>query len=400
MRPNPFLGASMGVSAFGALHPYFQVSLAEYGRTCLCLGIVCLTASRIALDAGYPSQASILWVYSPILLTAWPFVEQPSTPLPANTPFHSSQPRPVEPWLAFRGIYVQSSLQPLAQVCFLLARALKLLTSRAEGRTAPSLIEDTNLRDIQTASPGDVNILKDHPISWATTNTIADILPSGSCLHRFCTKERQSQHPGLDTRPDQSSVYYLAAICRLCRTHLSATCDYTKRPGTSACPNDSSPLHHLVYSAWRVDVATKEEHSQNKSDSTSWKGETYVFECSSKTCSAVVSIRLHTPRFSPQMVKILTDQVLLKTRTDASFRLAAERLEGSKRPSVTEVLTDLRQYLRNAWIGETKPIRVDNKRFMLRFGPGGEACKELLEFMGFTFEVSYLALTWLGIRLS
>jgi hypothetical protein len=79
---------------------------------------------------------------------------------------------------------------------------------------------------------------------------------------------------------------------------------------------------------------------------------------------------------------------MLASRTEAAFKVGQGRLEGFKHPSPLEVMSDLRKYLQNAWTSrESSRIRLDNKRFMLRFGPGGEECKELLEFMGFTLEV-------------
>lgn len=88
------------------------------------------------------------------------------------------------------------------------------------------------------------------------------------------------------------------------------------------------------------------------------------------------------------MVHVLTDPAMLKSRTEAAFKVGKGRLEGFKHPSPLEVMNDLRKYLQNAWTSkESRPIRLDNRRFMLRFGPDGEQCKDVLEFIGFTFEV-------------
>jgi ubiquitin carboxyl-terminal hydrolase 25 len=252
------------------------------------------------------------------------------------------------------------------------------------GRTAPSLLEDINLYDFQRPSPAGVNILRDPPLQWARTLTISTLLPAGSCLHVFCTKSSQSHLPALDSRPGQSSLYKVAAVCRKCRMHIQLTVDYTARDGMAPCPNTESPLHHLVHSPRRGEMFRKEEKA-NKSDQ---KGETYAFECTSRTCPATVLVVLEPPRLSPDMVHALTDQATLKTRTEAAFKVGQERLEGAKYPSPLEVMSDLRKYLQNAWTPrDSKPIRRDNKRFMLRFGPEGQECKDLLEFMGFTLEV-------------
>lgn len=252
------------------------------------------------------------------------------------------------------------------------------------GRTAPSLLEDINLYDFQRPSPAGINILRDAPLQWARDFTISTILPAGSCLHIFCTKGSQSHLPALDSRPEQSSVYKVAAVCRKCRTHIKVTVDYTARDGMAPCPIAAHPLHHLVHSPRREEVARKEENALNADR----EGETFAFECTSRTCPATVLIDIEPPRLSPDMVRTLTDQAMLKNRTEAAFKIGQGRLEGVKHPSPLEVMSDLRKYLQNAWTSrDSRPIRLDNKRFMLRFGPDGEECKDLLEFMGFTLEV-------------
>jgi ubiquitin carboxyl-terminal hydrolase 25 len=254
----------------------------------------------------------------------------------------------------------------------------------AIGRTAPSLLEDINLYDFQRPSPVGINILRDAPLQWAREFTISTLLPAGSCLHVFCTKSSQSHLPDLDSRPGQSSLYKVAAVCRKCRTHIKVTVDYTTRNGTAPCPIAAHPLHHLVHSPRREEVARKEENTYNPDG----KGETYAFECTSRTCSATVLVGLEPPRLSVDMVHTLTDQAMLKSRTEAAFKVGQGRLEGAKHPSPLEVMSDLRKYLQNAWTPrDSRPIRLDNKRFMLRFGPDGEECKDLLEYMGFTLEV-------------
>lgn len=260
-----------------------------------------------------------------------------------------------------------------------------LLILKRQGRSAPSILEDISLYDFQNLSPSGVNILQDAPIRWALRSSVAALLPADSCQHAFCTKANQSAPPPLDLRPGPGSVYRVAAVCRKCRIHFQLTVDHTARPGLSPCPVQDYPLHHLIHSPWREDVARKSDASTEES----WPGETYVFECSSQTCSATVIIRLKEPRLSPDMVHVLTDQAMLKSRTEEAIKVGQGRLEGMKHPSSAEVMGDLRTYLRNAWIPDkSKPIRLDNKRFMLRFGPDGEACEDVLEYMGFTLEVS------------
>jgi len=60
-----------------------------------------------------------------------------------------------------------------------------------------------------------------------------------------------------------------------------------------------------------------------------------------------------------------------------------------KRPMPIDVLVDLRAYIQNAWRKEERAqISLDNKRFVVRFGPEGKACSEVLEMLGFELQVS------------
>ena len=162
--------------------------------------------------------------------------------------------------------------------------------------------------------------------------------------------------------------------------------DYTVKWEPIPCPNLAHPLHHFIHSPWRESIARNENANQNVKH----QGEIYAFQCSSTTCSATVFVQLLPPRLSSSLVLLLTDKAQLKQRRDEAFEVGAGRLEGMRPPSAVEVMTDLRSYLRNAWAEtkENRPINLDNKRFMLRFGPEGRASKDLLEFIGFTLDVS------------
>lgn len=162
------------------------------------------------------------------------------------------------------------------------------------------------------------------------------------------------------------------------------TVDYTARGGVVPCPNVAHPLHHLVHSPRGEEAARKEQNSSDPGR----KGEVYAFECTSRNCPAIVWVCLESPRLLPDMVRTLTDPAMLKARTDAAFKVGQGRLEGFKHPSALEVISDLRKYIQNTRTSkDSKTIRLDNKRFVVRFGPDGEDCKELLEFIGFTLEV-------------
>ena len=160
--------------------------------------------------------------------------------------------------------------------------------------------------------------------------------------------------------------------------------DYTAGTGVNPCPTMSFPLHHLVLSPWRADLAIKDIRAGQPK----FQGRVYAFQCTSKTCAATVVVVYEQPRITDERVELMTDAALLKARTEQTIQTAPARFEGMKHPAPIDVLIDLRTYLKNIWTSkEIKGIKVDNKRFMLRFGPSGMPCRDLLESLYFTLEV-------------
>lgn len=114
-----------------------------------------------------------------------------------------------------------------------------------------------------------------------------------------------------------------------------------------------------------------------------------MYECSSKKCSAVVTVHMSPPVLPPDAIHMLVDKDLLAKRTNAAFEAKAGHTEGMKRPSPLDVLADLRAYFRNSWTrSSASEISLDNKRFVVRFGPEGTACRKVLELLGFQLKVS------------
>lgn len=210
------------------------------------------------------------------------------------------------------------------------------------------------------------------------------MLPNDSCRHSWCTKHNQQVLPALDVRPTEDSIYTFAGVCRKCRFHLEVEVNYTLRRESDPCPNAAYPLHHLVHSPTRGGFA-KNEMIGGKSEATV---ETFAFECSALTCSAVVLVRYKPPLLSDEHVRLLTDKALLTRRTKEVIDSEPARFEGHKPPTPGDVLSDLRSYLKNSLEHqEPRPIKVDNKRFTLRFGVDGLSCKNVLNFIGFKHEV-------------
>jgi ubiquitin carboxyl-terminal hydrolase 25/28 len=81
---------------------------------------------------------------------------------------------------------------------------------------------------------------------------------------------------------------------------------------------------------------------------------------------------------------------MLQKRTDDAFAADPERLEGVPRPEPITVLMNLRTYINNVLRNSqlSKTIQANNKRFMTSFGVNGEPCRDLFEYLGFTFRVS------------
>ena len=92
------------------------------------------------------------------------------------------------------------------------------------------------------------------------------------------------------------------------------------------------------------------------------------------------------PILTDDDIHTLVDRDLLRQRTEDAFRTNAGHVEGMKYPTPMDVLVDLQKYLRNSWDKDQRPISVDNKRFVVRFGPGGTACKDILEKLHFRLE--------------
>jgi ubiquitin carboxyl-terminal hydrolase 25/28 len=251
------------------------------------------------------------------------------------------------------------------------------------GKTAPTFVEDLALHDPLHPPPSGFNLLTEPCLGLVFTAQLGHLLHPETCRHAFSTKDRQSLLPALDERPGPNSVYKVSAVCKYCRLHVQVKVDYTVRWEDKPCPNEDNPVHHLVPAPWQEQLARNKWSSKNPQSPDIIN----VFECSSKTCSAAVTVQVAPPILSPNAIHTLVDKNLLKGRTDEAFRTRAGQVEGMKYPTPMDVLLDLRQYLRNAQRKENRPISVENKRFMVRFGPEGAACRDVLESLKFTYKV-------------
>ena len=156
--------------------------------------------------------------------------------------------------------------------------------------------------------------------------------------------------------------------------------DYRNQlPGIIPCPNKEFPLHHFIHDA----------KSEGVYQATRGKGESWVdkryFRCSSSTCSARLTVRVHSPKLRLSWVALLTDRSLIKERAQKVIDAEPARFEGHAVPAPVGILVNLRTYILNATTDlELRPIKSNNKKWLLSLG---EPCADLLEYIGFTRQV-------------
>lgn len=227
--------------------------------------------------------------------------------------------------------------------------------------------------------------MEDSPLSFVSIDPLGQSLPPQSCHHVFSFKPKQSHIPTLDERIESDTIYIVAAVCQKCLIHVTLKVDYTHHFQDSPCPTLERPFHHLIWSRSRTVSMRQAWLRENPSSA----DEIYIYECSSSTCSAIITIHLSPPVLSRLAIHTLTDRELLRERTEIAFKSKEGNVEGMKHPTPADVLVDLRAYIRNCWSDDPrfKSIKLSNRRFIVRFGVEGEPCKEVLEELGFKFQV-------------
>ncbi|KAL4865989.1 hypothetical protein BDV12DRAFT_173679 [Aspergillus spectabilis] len=255
---------------------------------------------------------------------------------------------------------------------------------RRSGKTAPRLVQD--ILDYDPAHPPDTgrNLLAEVPPVYPENyQGPPHFISPSACRHSYVTKPNQSTRPQQgEDRGSAVTPTKISAICSKCRYHLQLKVGYN--PGGQSGHSPSDHLHHLVYRYGGYKGGQTQEEITPKGQAV----ETFHFECSYTTCPYKASIQVATPVLSEDMVRLLTDSVLLQKRTDDALAADPERLEGVARPQPITVLMNLRTYIENSLRNsqQSKSISAVNKRFMTSFGVDGKPCQDLLEFLGFTFK--------------
>ncbi|KAK3677353.1 ubiquitin-specific protease ubp2 [Recurvomyces mirabilis] len=238
--------------------------------------------------------------------------------------------------------------------------------STGPGKTAPKLCDDFLNFDPFRSAPGR-NLLADHspPVGEGPLLSWSD-----GCKHEYFTKHVQSVLPPLDLRPDGTTQYKLAAVCKKCRLHAVIFMNFAR--ATNPCPNADHPLHHFQRQPYEDD----NNDSQIK----------YAWQCSASQCEAHLAVVYTIPRLSEQERILLTDTEQLKRRYEATVNQDHNR-DGLRQATPMEALSRLRKYISDS-LSPTHTKRAfpaNNKRFMEAFGVRGEDCMELLTRLGFKY---------------
>lgn len=209
-----------------------------------------------------------------------------------------------------------------------------------------------------------------------------DWISSEACQHKYLLKADQTflAQEELKKRPGASSK--VSAICSRCRCHLQVVVNHNSGGHTFARHPREGHIHHLVYKSGR-------QHSTSSVEVTEQGQvvETFHYQCSHISCSAMVSLRILSPLLNPQFVYLLTNPEAIRQRAEEAIAAEPERLEGIAKPLAINILDNLRLYLSNALHNNkfSKAISGNNKRFMISFGVEGKPCQQILEFLGFTY---------------
>ncbi len=198
------------------------------------------------------------------------------------------------------------------------------------------------------------------------------------------TKYDQSHVPPPGSKHDNSTQHKVASYCQECRCHLLLIVDFQSDHGEQSCPNPQYPLHHFVHVP---ESSSCRPASADPGHNERWVDQ-QIFECSSPCCPVTITVRISPPRITKNWTNLLTDVRLVRERAEAVMKMAPDRFEGIAAPLPITVLLNLRSYINNALRNpEPKKIATLNKKFATSFGDYGQPCRDLLEYLGFKYDV-------------
>ncbi|KAJ5109239.1 hypothetical protein N7456_005914 [Penicillium angulare] len=251
------------------------------------------------------------------------------------------------------------------------------------GKTAPRLVEDIFLYDSANPPYTGRNLLSQvPPVYEENYNGPAEYISGDACQHNYVTKPDQTLVSQSD-EPGRAGTSKVSAVCSKCRYHLQVVVNTSNTVGPSA-NRVAWHIHHLIYQSGR----DRNSWELPETMETGQTAETFHYRCSHERCPVTVSLRIMSPIINPELASLLTDADVIQSRAQEAIASQPERLEGVAIPLPITVLDNLRLYLTNALHHPElrKSITQGNKRFMVSFGVRGEPCRELLEFMGFSFQ--------------
>ncbi|KAF3406844.1 Ubiquitin carboxyl-terminal hydrolase 2 [Talaromyces pinophilus] len=243
------------------------------------------------------------------------------------------------------------------------------------GKTAPRFLTDIHLYDPVHPPASGRNLLVDIPPVFPDGyDGPPEWLSPSACNHVYITKPNQTLVVPPEQRQGRGASSKVCAVCSKCRLHTQVVVNYSGNVAPT-----SSHLHHLVYQS--------SSHANGTVTPKGQRLETHYYRCSYLTCGITVSVQISSPVLNPDFLQLLTDVEVVNKRADEAIAAHPERLEGIARPQPITVLDNLRTYLRNSLQEpqRSKPISAINKRFVVCFGVDGKPCKDLLEFLEFSY---------------
>ena len=258
---------------------------------------------------------------------------------------------------------------------------LKLILKLPVGKTAPRLIDNILRYDPLHPHPAGHNLLIDPVPVVDTRQKPLEDTAQGACQHKLVIKSAQSKLPSKEGRLNSSTHSVLAAYCTQCRIHFTVRINNPQAcPNQDTCPKQGYPLHHFRYHPSGSNVRASQ--LSNGSRVEDWE-ESHLFECSSRTCLAVVSIIVKSPRLRAVHLHSLIDPVAIRSRVQAEINANPERLKDSVIPTPIKVMATLKAYLTDAIRSdERKRVNSENKRFITTLGEG---TADLLQYLGFKY---------------
>ncbi|CAG8029470.1 unnamed protein product [Penicillium salamii] len=252
------------------------------------------------------------------------------------------------------------------------------------GKTAPRLVQDIELYDPAHDPDTGRNLLSETPLLYPLgyDGPRSWISPT-ACRHEYVLKTDQTFLAQAEHRRRPGTSSKVAAICSKCRCHLKLVVNHSNNVQMQSQALKGEHIHHLVYKSGRQKNGVSMPEMTHRGQI----AETYHYQCSYTSCAAMVSLRILSPVLSEEFVHLMTDEDLLQKRAEEAFATYSETMEGMAKPEPINLLDNLRLYITNSLRNpqRSKPIASGNKRFVHVFGVEGAACKDLLEFLEFSY---------------